>query len=52
MKISIFSEVRKINQMSEVDQCFQRYALIKTLLKNNIFYTAFLFESKKEPQNF
>ena len=52
MKISIYSEVRKIDQTSEVNQCFQRYSLIKTLHKKNIFNTTFLFESKKEPQNF
>ena len=28
--LKIFSEVRKINQMSEVDQYFQQYSLIKT----------------------
>ena len=52
MKISIFLEVRKINQTSEVNKFFQRYLLIKTLRKENIFNTTFLFESKKEPQNF
>ena len=52
MKISIFSEVRKINQTSEINQCFQRYSLTKTLHKKNIFNVTFLFESKKEPQNF
>ena len=52
MKISIFLEVRKIGQTSEVNQCFQRYSLTKTLHKKNIFNTTFLFESKKEPQNF
>ena len=36
MKISIFSEVRKIDQMSEVNQCFQRYSLIKTTQKEHI----------------
>ena len=35
MKIFIFSEVRKIDQRSEVNQCFQRYSLIKTLHKKN-----------------
>ena len=47
MKVSIFSKVRKIDQTSEVNQCFQRYSLIKTLHKKNIFNTTFLFESKK-----
>ena len=47
MKISIFSEVRKIDQTSEVNQCFQRYSPIKTLHKKNIFNTTLLFESKK-----
>ena len=47
MKISIFSEVRKIDQMSDVNQCFQRYSLIKTLHKKNIFNTTLHFEVKK-----
>ena len=50
MKISIFSEVRKIDQTSEVNQYFQRYLPIKTLHKKNIFNTTFRFESNKEPQ--
>ena len=52
MKISIFSEVRKINQTSEVNQYFRQYLLIKTLHKKSILKTTFLFESEKEPQNF
>ena len=52
MKISIFSEGRKIDQTSEVNQCFQQYSLIKTLHKKHIFNTTFLFEIKKELQNF
>ena len=52
MKISIFLEVRKINLRSEVNQCFQPYAIIKTLQKKNIFNTTFPFQSKKEKQNF
>lgn len=37
--------------MSEVNQCFQPFMLIKILQKKNIFNT-FLFDSKKEPQKF
>ena len=48
MKISIFLEVRKTNKTSEVNQCFQRYSVTKTLHKKNIFNTTFLFESKKK----
>ena len=52
MKISIFSEIKKINQTSKVNQCFRQYLLIKTLHKKKIFNSVFIFNSKKEPQNF